>query len=69
MKKQHNTPPDGKLTVYIDVMLNGSFVCQLPYEYRPFISIKEKDVKRFIVNKRPTLKGKDIKIAFTNNKV
>ena len=64
--------------VLLDIMLNGTFVCQLKYDKRGFPEmidgeVKEfhrlEDLERFVHEKRPSLKGKDIKIEFSKNKV
>ena len=47
-----------------DVMLNGRYVCTLKYEYSPLFPIDFEELKEFILNKRPSLKGKDYRIAF-----
>lgn len=47
-----------------DVMLNGRFVCTLKYEYCPLFPIDFEELDKFILSKRPTLKGKDYRIAF-----
>lgn len=47
-----------------DVMLNGRFICTLAFEYCPLFPIKYEDLEKFILKKRPTLKGTNYKIAF-----
>lgn len=47
-----------------DIMLNGRYVCTLKYEYSPLIPIDFEELKGFILDKRPSLKGKDYRIAF-----
>ena len=58
----------------IDVMLDDRFVCQLRYQGRPFPSIvggviiptyDGADIKRFVEEKRPSLKGKGYQIEFS----
>lgn len=51
-------------TFKFDIMLNGRFVCTLRYKYCTLFPIDFEDLKSFILSKRPTLKGKDYKIAF-----
>ena len=63
----------------IDVMLGDRFVCQLRYLGRPFPSVVEggvilptydgDDIKRFVEEKRPSLKGKGYRIEFSNQSV
>lgn len=47
-----------------DIMLNGKYVCTLKYKYCALFPIDLKDLEKFILNKRPSLKGKDYRIAF-----
>ena len=47
-----------------DVMLNGRFVCTLKYKYCALFPIDFEDLKKFILKKRPSLKGQDFRIAF-----
>ena len=63
--------------VLLDVMLNDRFVCQLKYDGMPFPELVDgkivpvydaDDMKRFVFEKRPSLRGKDIKIEFSNQK-
>ena len=46
-----------------DIMLNGRFVCTLRYKYCALFPIDFEDLKKFILSKRPSLKGKDYRIA------
>ena len=55
--------------IYLDIMLNGRFFCQMPYEYCPLFPIKEKEVQQFVEKKRPSLKGKDYSINFSTKRV
>lgn len=47
-----------------DIMLNGKYICTLKYKYCALFPIDLEDLKKFILNKRPSLKGKDYRIAF-----
>ena len=47
-----------------DIMLNGRFVCTLRYKYCALFPIDFENLKKFILSKRPSLKGKDYRIAF-----
>ena len=51
-------------TFVFDVMLNGRFVCTLNYKYCTLFPIDAEDLTKFVLKKRPTLKGKDFRIAF-----
>lgn len=50
-------------TFIFDVMLNGRFICTLKYKYCALL-IDFEDLEKFVLQKRPTLKGKDFRIAF-----
>ena len=63
--------------VLLDIMLNGRFVCQLSYDKRGFPEmidgeVKEyhrlEDLEKFVYEKRPSLRGKDIRIEFSSQK-
>ena len=56
-------------TVYLDIMLEGRFYCQLRYEYCPLFPVEERTIKDYVLSKRPSLKGKDFIINFSLNKV
>ena len=51
-------------TFVFEVMLNGRFICTLKYEYSPLFPIDLEELDKFILDKRPSLKGKDYRIAF-----
>jgi hypothetical protein len=51
-------------TFVFDVMLNGRFICTLKYKYCPLFPIDFEELEKFVLKKRPTLKGKDFRIAF-----
>lgn len=62
----------------IDITLNGRFVCQVKYTKRGFpeeidgqiVEVhRMDDICSFIESLRPSLKGKDYHIEFTNQKV
>ena len=65
-------------TLLIDIMMNGRYKGQLKYykHGRPdFIDgriievFDAEELKQFVEEKRPSLKGKDYKIKFSNQKV
>lgn len=65
-------------TILIDIMLNSRFVCQMKYIKRGFPvmidgDVKEAhdidDIKRYVEEKRPSLKGKPYIINFTSQRV
>lgn len=51
-------------TFVFDVMLNGRFICTLKCKYCALFPIDFEDLKKFILSKKPSLKGKDYRIAF-----
>ena len=51
-------------TFTFDVMLDGRFIYTLKYKYCALFPIDFEDLKKFILKKRPTLKGKDFRIMF-----
>lgn len=64
--------------ILLDIMLGGRFICQLRYNGTPFPMMVDgkvqptydgDDIKRFVYEQRPSLRGKDIRIEFSNNKV
>lgn len=51
-------------TFVFDVMLNGRFVCTLKYKYCALFPIDFEDLKKFVLEMRLSLRGKDYRIAF-----
>lgn len=51
-------------TFVFDVMLNGRFICTLKYKYCALFPIDFEELEKFILDKRPSLIGKDYRIAF-----
>lgn len=51
-------------TFIFDVMLDGRFICTLKYKYCALFSIDFEDLEKFVLLKRPTLRGKDFRIAY-----
>ena len=49
--------------VKFDVMLNGRYQCTLKYRYCPLFPIEESDIRKFVVEQRPTLRHTDFTIA------
>ena len=69
MRLNSFTPPITKRVVYLDIMMDGRFVGQLPYTPNPLRPLTEEQAVSYVVDKRPSLKGKDFKIAFSDNRV
>lgn len=64
--------------VLLDIMQDGRFLCQLRYNKRgfpqmidgEFIEVYDpKDIEEFVYSQRPSLKGKNIKIEFSNQSI
>lgn len=50
--------------VKFDVMLNGRFQCTLKYRYCPLWPLEESDIRKFVIEQRPTLRNTNFQIAF-----
>ena len=50
----------------LDVMMNGSFICQIQMPYCPLFPVTKKQVNDFVVEKRPSLKGKAFSVEYSN---
>lgn len=44
--------------LFLDIMLNDRFVCTLKYMYCPLFTIRYEALIKFVLEKRPSLKGK-----------
>ena len=55
---------NGTKFLHIDIMMGERFVCTLHYKYCPAFNIRYNDLKKFIEEKRPSLKGKEYTIEF-----
>lgn len=51
-------------TFVFDVMLDGRFVCTLKYKYCELFPIDFEELTKFILSKKPSLRGTDYRIAF-----
>ena len=67
MSRKRHTPPSGRAVLYLDIMERGRFVCQLHFEYCPLWPVDARDIEAFVYDKRPSLKGRDIRIVPTGN--
>ena len=54
-----------KKVILIDVMLNGSFVCQVQMPHCALFPVTDREIRQYVINKRPSLKGKAFKIALS----
>jgi len=50
--------------LFLDIMLDGKFICTLKYKYCPLFTIDYNELLKFVEQKRPTLKGKPYNICF-----
>ena len=62
MTEQNKTK--GMKSLFLDIMLYGRFVCTLKFKYCPLFPIDYNELLDFVVEKRPTLKGKPFRIMF-----
>lgn len=56
-----------KSTLVLDIMIKGTFICQIQMPYCPLFPLDEKEVSDYVTEKRPSLKGKDFTIEFSTN--
>lgn len=59
----------GLKIIYLDIMVKDRFVTQIPYPHCTLFPIDSEELKNFVLEKRPSLKNKDFRIEFSNNKV
>ena len=61
----------------LDILEKGRFICQLKYDKRGFPEMIDghieevyrlEDLEKFVLDKRPSLRGRDIRIKFSNQK-
>ena len=50
--------------LFVDIMFNDRFVCTLKYMYNPLFVIRKEELLKFVLDKRPSLKGKPFRIMF-----
>lgn len=50
--------------LFVDIMLNDRFVCTLKYMYNSLFVIRKEELLKFVLDKRPSLKGKPFRIMF-----
>ena len=55
-----------KSVIVLDIMLNGSFVCQMKMPYCPLFPLDEREVYRFVTEKKPSLSNKPFKAIPSN---
>lgn len=64
-EKERKNAVLAKSVILIDVMLNGSFVCQVQMPHCALFPVSDREVCKYVIDKRPSLKGKAFKIAFS----
>lgn len=62
-------PPKGYKVIYIDIMVDGRFYRQMPYQYNPLWKIDIADVKSNVLNAYPNLRNKDFVLGFSNQRI
>ena len=64
--------------LFLDIMLNGKYICQMKYTGRPTVEFVSgelmpvydfDDLYRFVDSQRPSLKGKKYSICPTNQRI
>ena len=50
--------------LFLDIMLNDRFVSTLKYMYCPLFVIRKEELLKFVLDKRPSLKGKPFRLMF-----
>nr|DAR12107.1 MAG TPA: hypothetical protein [Caudoviricetes sp.] len=50
--------------LFLDIMLNDRYVCTLKYIYCPLSAIIYEELIKFVLDKKPSLKGKPFRIMF-----
>lgn len=53
-------------TLVFDVMLDDRYINTFHYPFSRLFPIDESHLSKFVINKLPTLKGKDFKIKFVS---
>lgn len=70
MKMQRrNMKIEGIKNILIDVMEKGTFLCQVRYPYCPLWPLDVKEVRKYIEDKRPSLKGRKFQIYQSNQRI
>jgi len=71
-------PKQSAQTLLLDVMMDGRFVCQLKYTGKSMPAFQggkvvrvynSEDLERFVYEQRPSLRGKNINVAFSNQRI
>ena len=55
-----------KKTVFVDVMLDGRFQFTMPYKFCPAFKLDIEDVNKKVLEKRPSLRGKNYELWIDN---
>lgn len=56
-------------TVYLDIMVNDRFYCQIPMEYCPLFPLDVEAARKYVIENRPLLKNKEFVVSFSNDRV
>lgn len=68
MATSNNKIKKGYERVYLDVMIKDRFICQLVFHYCPIFKVTE-EVRKFVLENRPTLSKQKFQIFFSQNRV
>lgn len=66
--KKITTPTEFK-TVYLDIMEGARFICQLPFRYCSLWPIDYREISKYIYSKRPSLRGRNIHVEFSDCRI
>lgn len=64
-----NVKIKGYERVYLDIMIKNKFVCQLTFYYCPIFQLTDEEVRKFVLENRPTLSKQKFQIFFSQNRV
>ena len=59
----------GYKTIYIDIMVDGRFYKQMPYQYNPLWKIDARDVEKEVLKRYSNLNGKKYELGFSNQRI
>lgn len=60
---------NGYKVTYIDIMVDGRFYKQMPYQYNPLWEIDTSDVEKEVLKRYSHLKGKKYELGFSNQRI
>lgn len=69
LKQTDMKPKNGYKVTYIDIMVDGRFYKQMPYQYNPLWEIDTSDVEKEVLKTYPHLSNKKYKLEFSNQRI